>query len=215
MVWDYWACHVEGLRIPDSRMIRGTGNKVVFLIIIVIVLGSVRCSMFRSLGLARPVFREDFSQLDPSDFPAKIEELEGIARAHKNEHVRTRALFYIALAYLHYNNPSPDYSMAIRYMDEYIERDADNQDIDEIMAWKSTLLILDNSLHEHEKLEKEYARLKQQYESTVKKGESLNTEIDNLGQLIEKQKKEISSLKEIIKKLDALHREIEKKKKIR
>jgi DNA repair exonuclease SbcCD ATPase subunit len=199
-----------------------TVSPVLFLVIMAVLLCSARCSMFRALGLAQPDFREDFSLLGPDDFPEKIEQLEEIAQTHKREHVRARAVFYIALAHMHYNNPSPDYGKALSYMDAYIVLDSDNKDIDEIVAWKSVLLILDTSLREYEKLErdyaqlqKDYAHLKKDYENVSKDRESLNQQIIDLGQRIEKQKKEISSLEEIIKKLDAVHREIEKKKKIK
>jgi outer membrane protein assembly factor BamD (BamD/ComL family) len=196
-------------------MKRRAVNKVIFLVIMAVLLSSGRCSLFRALGLAQPVFREDFSLLAPEDFPEKIKQLEEIAQSHKSEHVRTRAVFYIALAHMHYNNPSPDYSKALKYLDEYIALDPDNKDIDEIVAWKSTVLTLDSSLREYEKLERDYAQLKQEYDSANKNRELLNKQINDLGQMIEKQKKEISGLQEIIKKLDAVHREIEKKKRIR
>ncbi|MDH5744474.1 MAG: hypothetical protein OEZ52_13075 [Candidatus Aminicenantes bacterium] len=196
-------------------MERRAVNQVIFLVIMVVLLSSGCCSLFRALGLAPSIFREDFSLLDPEDFPERIMQLEEIAQNHKSKYVRTRALFYIALAHLHYNNPSPDYSKALKYLDEYVALDSDNKDIDEIVAWKSILLTLDNSLREYEELEKSYAQLKQEYESANKNREFLNKQINDLGQMIEKQKKEISSLEEIIKKLDAVHREIEKKKKIK
>jgi tetratricopeptide (TPR) repeat protein len=178
-----------------------------------VLLSSGCCSLFRALGLAPPVFREDFSLLDPEDFPEKIEQLEEISQNHQSMSVRTRAFFYIALAHMHYNNPSPDYSEALKYLDEYIALDSDNKDIDEIVAWKSTLLTLYGSLQEVEKLERSYAQLKQEYESANKNRDFLNKQISDLGQMIEKQNKEIGSLQETIKKLDAIHQEIEKKKK--
>lgn len=196
-------------------MKRRAVTPVIFLAILAVLLCSTRCSMFRALGLAPPEFREDFSLLDPDDFPERIAQLEEIAQTHKNKRVRTRAVFYIALAHMHYNNPSPDYGKAISYLDAYIVLDSENKDIDEIVAWKSVLLILDSSLKEYEKLEGAYAQLKKDYENANKDKASLNKQINDLGQRIEKQKKEISSLEEIIKKLDAVHREIEKKKKIK
>jgi chromosome segregation ATPase len=196
-------------------MKRRVMKQVIFLVIISVMLSSGRCSLFRALGIVSPEFREDFSQLDPADFPEKIEQLEEIAQNHKSEHVRTRAVFYLALAYLHYNNPSPDYSEAVKYLDEYITLDSDDKDIDEIVAWKSTLVTLNNCLQEYEKLEKSYAQLKQKYESENKDNEALNGQIKDLSQTIEKQKKEITDLKEIIKKLDAIQQEIERKRRIK
>lgn len=188
-------------------------NQVIFLVMMAVFISSGCCSLFRTLGLAPPIFREDFSLLDPEDFPEKIRQLEEIAQNHKSMPVRTRALFYIALAHLHYNNPSPDYSSAIKYLDEYIALDSDNKDIDEIVAWKSTLHALDCSLREYEKLEQSYAQLKREHEGANKNMADLNKQINDLSQLIEKQKKEIGSLQETIKKLDAVQMEIEKKKK--
>lgn len=196
-------------------MKRRAVNPVLFLVIMAVLLCSARCSMFRALGLAQPDFREDFSLLGPNDFPEKIKQLEEIAQTHKREHVRARAIFYIALAHMHYNNPSPDYGKALSYMDAYIVLDSDNKDIDEIVAWKSVLLILDSSLQEYEKLERAYAQLTQEYENANKDKGLLNKQISELNRTIENQKKKISSLEEIIKKLDAVHREIEKKKKIK
>jgi tetratricopeptide (TPR) repeat protein len=191
----------------------GAINQVIFLVIIVVSLSSGCCSLFRASGLAPPVLREDFSLLDPKDFPEKIKQLEEISQNDKSMSVRTRALFYIALAHMHYNNPSPDYSKALEYLDKYIELESNNKDIDEIVAWKSTVHTLDSSLREHEKLKRSYAQLKQEYESANKNREFLNKKINDLGKVIENQKKEIESLKETIKKLDAVEREIEKKKK--
>jgi tetratricopeptide (TPR) repeat protein len=163
-------------------------NQVVFIVLITVFFSS-GCSLFRALGLAPPVFREDFSQLAPEDFPEKIKQLEDISKNHKKMVVRTRALFYIALAHLHYNNPSPDYAKALEYLDEYIARDSDNKDIDEIVAWRATWQILDSSIREYEKLEQDYAQLKHEYESANKDKASLNRKINDLAQMIEKQKK--------------------------
>lgn len=197
----------------DRKMKGRAVNKVIFFVIVAVLLSTGRCSFFRSLGLGPPVFREDFSLLDPEDFPAKIKQLEEISQNNKSMSVRTRAHFYVALACLHYNNPSPDYVKALEYLEEYIVLDSDNKDIDEIVAWKSTLQILSSSLQEYEKLERSYAQLKQEYESANENKKSLNKQINNLTQMIEKQKKEIGSLEETIRKLDAVQQEIEKKKK--
>ena len=196
----------------DRKMKQRAKYIFTFFVILAVLLSTGGCSLFQALGLAPPVFREDFSSLEPEDFPAKIKELEEISQNHKRMVVRTRALFYIALAHMHYNNPSPDYPKALEYLDEYIARDSENEDIDEIVAWKSTLLALETSLRKYEKLEQSYDQLKQEYESANKNRASLNKQIKDLANTIEKQKKEIGNLQETIKKLDAVHQEIEKKK---
>ncbi len=188
-------------------------NQVLFFFLTIVLLSSGCCSLFRAGGHAPSVLREDFSILDPEDFPEKIKQLEEISQNHESMAVRNRALFYIALAHMHYKNPSPDYSKSVQYLDKYIALESDNKDIDETAAWKSILHTLDSSLQEYEKLESSYAQLKQQYERANKNRESLNKKINDLGQVIENQKKEIESLKETIKKLDAVQQEIEKKKK--
>jgi DNA repair exonuclease SbcCD ATPase subunit len=188
-------------------------NQLIFFVLLVVLLSSGCCSFFRSLGLGPTVFREDFSLLDPEDFPSKIKQLEEISQSHKNMSVRTRAHFYVALACLHYNNPSPDYTKALEYLEEYIVLDSANKDIDEIVAWKSTVHALSSSLQEYKKLERSYAQLKQEYEGTNENKKSLNKQINDLNLMIERQKKEIGNLQETINKLDAVQQEIEKKKK--
>jgi hypothetical protein len=171
------------------------------------------CSLFNSKEFIPPDFREDFSLLDPGEFPEKIKELEEISQYHKSYTVRTRAMYYLAMAHLHYNNPSRDYSRALDYLDKYIAVDMKNQDIDEIVAWKSTLLILVGALEEVEKLEESYARLKHDLQGASKNRELLNHKVKELEGVIVKQKQEIRDLEETIKKLDVVQREIEKKKK--
>lgn len=194
-------------------MKRGAIHQVVFFVLIGVLLSAGCCSLFRPHGLTPPVLREDFSRLDPKDFPEKIKQLEEISQNDQSMTVRSRALFYMALAHMHYNNPSPDYSKAAKYLDKYIALESDNKDKDEIVAWKSTLQTLDNSLLEYKKLEGSYAQLKQEHERAIKNRELLNKKISDLGQVIDNQKREIESLKETIKKLDAVQQEIEKKRK--
>jgi len=187
-------------------------RRAAFLILVGIQLSSGSCSMFRTLGPAPPPLQEDFSLLAPEAFPQKINQLEDLSQHDKNLFIRTRALFYIALAHMHYRNPSPDYPKAVQYLERYIALKSDKKDIDEIVAWKSTLQALDSSLREHGQLEKSYAQLKQQYDRANKNTDSLDKKINDLGQMIERQKKEIENLKETIKKLDTVQQEIEKKR---
>jgi predicted nuclease with TOPRIM domain len=107
---------------------------------------------------------------------------------------------------MHYKNPSPDYSKAVQYLDKYIALESNRQDIDELVAWKSVVQTLDSSLREHEKLERSYAQLKQQYDRANKGRELLIKEMES-------QKKEIEKLKQTIKELDSVQQEIEKKRK--
>lgn len=181
-------------------------HQVIFLVMIIALLSSGNCSLFRTPGPAQPLLREDFSLLRPEDFPEKIKQLEDTSQHDKDISVRTRALFYIALAHMHYRNPSPDYSKAVQYLDKYIALESNRKDIDEFMAWKSVVQILDSSLREYEKLKRSNAQLKLQYERTNKDRESLVKVIEN-------QKKEMESLKQTIKELDTVQQEIEKKRK--
>jgi outer membrane protein assembly factor BamD (BamD/ComL family) len=190
----------------EKGMKLGAIQHVGFLVIMVAVLSSGSCSLFRTHGPSPPVLLEDFSLLRPEDFPEKIKQLEAISQNDKSQSVRTRALFYIALAHMHYKNPSPDYSKAVQYLDKYIALESNRQDIDELVAWKSVVQTLDSSLREHEKLERSYAQLKQQYDRANKGRELLIKEMES-------QKKEIEKLKQTIKELDSVQQEIEKKRK--
>jgi DNA mismatch repair ATPase MutS len=199
--------------VPNSEMRPGAVGRITLLIAMVALLSSGSCSLFKSLGPAPPPLQEDFSTLRPEDFPAKIKQLEEISQHDKSASVRNRALFYIALAHVHYKNPSPDYSKAVQYLDKYIALEPKRKDGDEIVAWKSVAQTLDTSLQQHEKLKKDYAQLKQQYDSAAKNRDLSAKKVSDLNQLIESQKKEIESLKATIKRLDTVQQEIEKKRK--
>jgi tetratricopeptide (TPR) repeat protein len=204
---------MERIEMQKNEMKPRAIGQTLFLVVIVVLLSSGSCSLFRAQGPAAPGIREDFSLLHPEEFSDKIKQLEEISQHDKSMAVRTRALFYIALAQMHYNNPLPDYSEAIQYLDKYIALESKRKDIDEIVAWKSIVRALESSLRQYEKLERSYAQLKQQSDSAIKNRELLVKKINDLGQVIENQKIEMESLKEIIKKLDTVQQEIEKKRK--
>jgi SMC interacting uncharacterized protein involved in chromosome segregation len=199
---------------PKRTAKPGTMAQGVYLVIITAALLSTGCSLFGVHGAGQPSLREDFSLLAPEDFPQKIKQLEDLSQQDKSMSVRARALFYLALAHMHYRNPSPDYSRAVQYLDKYIALQSaqNNKDIDEIVAWKSVVQALDNSLREYEKLKRNYAQLKQQYDRANKNTEGLVKKVNDLGQVIENQKKELERLKETIKELDAVQQDIEKKR---
>jgi outer membrane protein assembly factor BamD (BamD/ComL family) len=184
----------------------GTIPQVMSLVVIAAVLSSGGCSLFKTRGPGPPLFHEDFSLLRPEDFSGKIQQLEAMSQRDPSTAVRSQAVFYLALAHMHYKNPSPDYAKAVQYLDKYVALESARKDIDEKVAWKSVIQALDNSLREREKLVKSYAQLKQQYDGSTKNGEAL-------ARTVEKQKKEIEGLKQTIKELDAVQQEIEKKRK--
>ncbi len=196
---------------PDSGSGRTLG--AIVLAAILLSLASGGCSLFKPQGDPPPALRVDFSRVPPEGFPAKIKELEGIAELDANPAVRARAFFYIALGCMHYNNLTPDYAKSVLYLDRYIALSPNDKDIDQVVAWKSVASSLDRSLREYEKLQKDYAQLKQQYDAANKNNQLLARKVNDLGQVIEKQKKEMDGLKETIKKLDAVEQEIEKKRK--
>jgi hypothetical protein len=187
-------------------------KKILFLIIIM-GLFLAGCSLFKNPVVIPPIFQEDFSNFDPEEFPEKIRQLEDIAQNHESMSIRTEAHFYIALAHIHYRNPSPDYSAAIKNLDEYIALNPENERIDEIVIWISVLRDLDDSIREYNELEKKYELLKQENVRANKDRKYLSQEKEELSKSLEKQKKQILSLEEKIKKLDSLYLEIEKKKK--
>jgi hypothetical protein len=197
---------MEGVEMREMDMKPGAIRRGILLVMITALLSSGNCSLFRTPGPAQPLLREDFSLLRPEDFPVKIRQLEDISQNYPSASMRTRALFYIALAHMHYRNPSPDYAKAVQYLDKYVALQSDRKDIDEVVAWKSVLQILESSLREYQKLKASHAQLKLQYERTNKDRESL-------AKVIEGQKKEIEKLKQTIKELDTVQQEIEKKRK--
>jgi tetratricopeptide (TPR) repeat protein len=194
-------------------MKQGALEKIIFLIIITGLFSSGCSLFFKEPVVIPPIFNEDFSELDPEEFPEKIKQLEDIAQNHESMSVRARAHLYIALAHIHYGNPLPDYSLALKHLDEYIALDPDTERIDEIVIWMSILRDLDSSIRDYDELKKNYELLKQENVRANKDWKYLYQEKKELSKTIEKQKKQLLSLEEKIKKLDSLYLEIEKKKK--
>ncbi|HSA97276.1 MAG TPA: hypothetical protein VLJ16_14575 [Acidobacteriota bacterium] len=182
------------------------GPRIVSLAVVATLFLSGGCSLFGTRAPDPPLLREDFSLLRPEDFPAKIQQLEDVSQNDPSAPVRARALFYLALAHMHYKNPSPDYAKAVQYLDKHIALESAREGIDEKVAWKAVVQALGDSLQEREKLAKSYAQLKQQYDRS-------NKNSDALAKQVESQKKEIERLKQTIKELDAVQQEIEKKRK--
>lgn len=195
------------------QMKQGALKKVLFLIIIAGLFSSSCSSLYQESVVTPPIFQEDFSELDPDEFPRKIDQLEDIAQNHESITVRARAHLYIALAHIHYNNPSPDYSLALKHLDEYIALDPDNERADEIVIWMSVLRDLDKSIRDYDELQKNYELLKQENVRANKDWKYLYQQKEELSKTIVEQKKQILNLEEKIKKLDSLYLEIEKKKK--
>jgi hypothetical protein len=196
-------------------MKQGALTKIFFLLIIIGLFSSSCSSLLQKPAVNPPIFREDFSALDPDDFPEKIKQLEDIARNHENNSVRTRAHLYIALAHIHYKNPLPDYSLAFKHLDEYIVLNPDDERINEILIWKSVLDNLESSIRNYEELKKNYDVLKQENVRANKDWKYLYQQKEELTKTVEEQKKLIMSLEANIKKLNSLYLEIEKKKKIK
>lgn len=177
------------------------------------VLFSLACALPQPAEVAPPVFSVDFSGLAPDDFPEQIRQLEDVSQSHSDLHVRTRAVYYLALAYMHYNNPQPDYTRALGSLGRYIALDPSDEHLGEIVAWKSILGSLDSTLEEYEKLKERHSRMTRDLQRANRDRNTLSQKIKDLDQTLEAQKKEIEALQGKIKQLDALHQEIEKKKK--
>ncbi len=161
-----------------------------------------------------PSFSQDLSQLAPEEFQGKIDELASIADKHENAEIRTQAHYYAALAYMHYNNPSPDYSGALVHLDAFMASDSEpGRDKNDVAVWHFILSQLNMLLSEHEMLKQSYVELEKKYLDSDRNNKVLSGQMRILNQTIETQKKEIAGLEDKIKKLDALHAEIEKKKK--
>ena len=172
------------------------------------------CAISEEPEITPPSFSQDLSQLAPDDFQNKIEELSSIAEKHENADIRTRAHYYAALASMHYNNPSPDYTGALVHLDAFMASETEPaQDRSEVAVWHFVLSQMNMLMSEHEKLQQSYVELEKTSLESDRNYRVLSSQLKNLKQAIETQKKEIAGLEDKIKKLDALHAEIEKKKK--
>lgn len=197
-----------------------TEKKLILFLVLAGFLFSGCSTLFKKPEVDPPIFQVDISKLSPEDYPARIEQLEEIVQNHESVAMRNRARIHIALLYMHYNNPSPDYSLALKYLDEFEAVGTDVERINEINTNVEALRKMEALIRDYEKLEKEYALLKEENEQLRQTNERLNKdwqyasqESTNLTKTIASQKREIANLKEKIKELDSLYLEIEKKKK--
>jgi len=173
------------------------------------------CAVYEEPALTPPVFNQDLSLLAPEDFPGKITELEDIAGNHESPGIRSQAYYYAALAHVHYNNPSPDYARALGNLDAHMASGPEHPDQNksELAVWQFVISQMVTVLQDYENLQKSYTELRQQYRKNEENRVFLGQQIEDLAKTIERQRKEIAGLEDKIKKLDALHAEIEKKKK--
>ncbi len=185
----------------------------IFLLCIGIVFNGA-CAQYDEPEIVPPSLSQDLSLVAPEDFPATIKRLMDIAQNHHNPDICMRARYTIALAYMHYNNPNPDYLEALVNLDKYMSFNTDHSlEKSETAVWHSVLAQMITTIQNCEALQKDYEKLKQQYRGVEKNREFLGQQIQDLAETIKSQRKEIADLEDKIKKLDALHAEIEKKKK--
>jgi DNA repair exonuclease SbcCD ATPase subunit len=179
------------------------------------VIAAGACAAYEKPETAPPVFDRDLSLLAPEDFAGKIEELEEIAENHEDPGVRAEAYYFAALAHVHYGNPQPDYSRALASLDAYMAIDAEHprENRNEVAVWQFVLSQMVTTLKDYEKLQKSYEDLRRRYRSVEDNRKFLGQQVEELAKTIERHRKEIAALEDKIKKLDALHAEIEKKKK--
>jgi len=179
-----------------------------------VLLSSMACTMYEEPDITPPAFNQDLSQLAPEDFPDKITEFEAIAQNHESPSVRCQAHYSAALALMHYNNPSPDYSRALVHLDTHMASETDPaRDKSEIAIWHFVLSQLNILLADYDTMQKNYADMRRRYQIADQGKKGLSQQMKDLNLILERQKKEIADLEDKIKKLDALHAEIEKKKK--
>ena len=172
------------------------------------------CTLFEEPEILPSPLNQDLSLVAPEDFPETIKKLEDISENHHNPDIRNKARYTTVLVYMHYNNPNPDYMKALANLDKYMSLTTDQTpEKSETAVWHSILAQMITMLQKNEKQQESYETLRQQYRTTEKNREFLGNQIQELAETIKKQRKEIADLEDKIKKLDALHAEIEKKKK--
>jgi len=176
-----------------------------------------------ALSHCAPVTRESTSlkaTIKPGEFAGEIRRLDGIAQGHGDPSTRAAAHLQLAVLYSSYNNPSPDYSLALRELETYVSLKPEKVKDYEIANWLALL-------RELRKLENEMDGLKQRIDHLVrsekelkeaeKKREKENRELreseKELREAEKKKEKENRELRETVDQLKALDVQMEEKRK--
>lgn len=166
----------SGLRLTFQNMLR------LFLLLCMAAL-LVHCALPRVSGLK------------PSDFANEIQKSRTAARSDPDPARRATAHYRLAVLYSHHNNPSPDYSLALKELETFIALDPQRGNIDEVRDRLALLRELERSNGENRKLLKENRELRNSVEQLTRENRELKDTLEKMERLDimieEKRKKQL------------------------
>lgn len=123
-----------------------------------------------------------FSDLKPADFASEITQYKA-ARNDADPSVSSRAHYRLATLYSHHNNPSPDYSAALKELEAFIALDPQKGSTDDVRHRLALLRELERAVSENRKLLKENRELKNSSEQLARENRELKDTLEKMERL--------------------------------
>ncbi|HAG51089.1 MAG: hypothetical protein A2X87_08490 [Deltaproteobacteria bacterium GWC2_42_51] len=125
--------------------------------------------------------RLSYPVLNPEDFSKEIARLESIIQAENDLSKVTKAHQQLAVLYLHYKNPNPDYVNAIKHLEIYVTLSQRGGKTEEVQSLLSLLRAFnENKLLGHESKNRidQLIKENQELKKTVEQLQSLDIKME-------------------------------------
>jgi hypothetical protein len=137
---------------------------------------------------------------EEKEFSQETCRLERLVHSHPDVSVRARSHLKLAFLYVNYRNPQLNYTRALQEMETYLSLSPEKTQTGDFQNWFAVLKEVERLQTSVEEAQKEVGRL----QTSLEEAENGNKSLRN----------EVNVLKEAIKRLKSLDRQIEEKRRL-
>jgi hypothetical protein len=116
----------------------------------------------------------------PEDFPREITRVEKLTRYHPDPAVRAKSHLRLAMLYLDYRNPHPDYLRALKELKQYVSMSPDGDKRDEAQTLIILLSAYENVLVENDERGRANELLTEQNRALIRENRAFKETINEL-----------------------------------
>ena len=116
----------------------------------------------------------------PEDFPREITRVEKLTRYHPDPAVRAKSHLRLAMLYLDYRNPHPDYLRALKELKQYVSMSPDGDKRDEAQTLVVLLSAYENVLVENDEKRRANELLTEQNRALIRENRAFKETIKEL-----------------------------------
>lgn len=130
----------------------------------------------------------------PDNFKGEIQSLNEHAKTTSNDSERAKIHLKLAALYSHYKNPNPDYSRALKELEEYIALNPEGGKRTEVQNWLAVLHTLKRERKTKERLELNNRKLKSEIDRVENEKKLMEETIEKLKHLdirLEEKRKQV------------------------